>query len=135
MRNIADWLQANGITRVTVAPDWMFISCGYMAGDAQRIICRIYEFRGWRSGWALAPVMFCAQLKEQDLLLSLTVVGMTPEELFAWAGVDTERLTVTTLPAITSSGEPEGNLLTGQPRVSYRKWRVMVLPILLILVV
>ncbi len=37
-------------------------------------------------------------------------------------------------------GEPEGNLLTGpwQPRVSYRKqwarWRVMILPILLILV-
>lgn len=81
--------------------------------------------------------MFCTQLKEQDLLLSLTVVGMTPEELFAWAGVDTERLTVTTLPAITPCGEPEGNLLTGpwQPRVSYRKWRVMVLPILLILVV
>ncbi len=55
-----------------------------------------------------------------------------------WCG--RERLTVTALPAITTYGEPEGNLLTGpwQPRVSYRKqwarWRVMILPILLILV-
>ncbi|EFC5581905.1 type II secretion system protein GspL, partial [Escherichia coli] len=60
--------------------------------------------------------------------------------LSAWAGADAERLTVTALPAITTYGEPEGNLLTGpwQPRVSYRKqwarWRVMILPILLILV-
>lgn len=36
MRNIAQWLQENGITRATVAPDWMSIPCGYMAGDAQR---------------------------------------------------------------------------------------------------
>ncbi|HHO9640568.1 TPA: type II secretion system protein GspL [Escherichia coli] len=42
--------------------------------------------------------------------------------------------------SVIVSGEPEGNLLTGQwqPRVSYRKqwarWRVMVLPVLLILV-
>jgi len=93
MRNIAQWLQENGITRATVAPDWMSIPCGFMAGDAQRVICRIDE-----------------------------------------------RLTVTALPAVTTYGEPEGNLLTGpwQPRVSYRKqwarWRVMILPILLILV-
>ncbi|MCJ8728020.1 type II secretion system protein GspL, partial [Escherichia coli] len=72
--------------------------------------------------------------------LSLTVVGIAPEELSAWAGADAERLTVTALPAIITYGEPEGNLLTGpwQPRVSYRKqwarWRVMILPILLILV-
>ncbi len=89
---------------------------------------------------ALAPVMFRAQLNEQDIPLSLTVVGIAPEELSAWAGADAERLTVTALPAITTYGESEGNLLTGpwQPRVSYRKqwarWRVMILPILLILV-
>ncbi len=77
----------------------------------------------------------------RPITLSLTVVGIAPEELSAWAGADAERLTVTTLPAITPCGEPEGNLLTGpwQPRVSYRKqwarWRVMALPILLILVV
>lgn len=140
MRNIAQWLQANGITRATVAPDWMSIPCGFMAGDAQRVICRINECRGWSAGWALAPVMFRAQLNEQNLPLSLTVVGIAPEELSAWAGADAERLTVTALPAITTYGEPEGNLLTGpwQPRVSYRKqwarWRVMILPILLILV-
>lgn len=140
MRNIAQWLQANGITRATVAPDWMSIPCGYMAGDAQRVICRIDECRGWSAGRALAPVMFRAQLNEQDLPFSLTVVGIAPEELSAWAGADAERLTVTALPAITTYGEPEGNLLTGpwQPRVSYRKqwarWRVMILPILLILV-
>ncbi|RXB07826.1 type II secretion system protein GspL [Escherichia coli] len=70
----------------------------------------------------------------------VTVVGIAPEKLSAWAGADAERLTVTALPAITTYGEPEGNLLTGpwQPRVSYRKqwarWRVMILPILLILV-
>ncbi len=46
MRNIAQWLQANGITRATVAPDWMSIPCGFMAGDAQRVICRIDECRG-----------------------------------------------------------------------------------------
>ena len=84
--------------------------------------------------------MFRAQLNEQDIPLSLTVVGIAPEELSAWAGADAERLTVTALPAIITYGEPEGNLLTGpwQPRVSYRKqwarWRVMILPILLILV-
>ncbi|HGX4168918.1 TPA: type II secretion system protein GspL [Escherichia coli] len=54
MRNIAQWLQANGITRATVAPDWMSIPCGYMAGDAQRVICRIDECRGWSAGRALA---------------------------------------------------------------------------------
>ena len=49
-------------------------------------------------------------------------------------------LTVTALARHTTYGESEGNLLTGpwQPRVSYRKqwarWRVMILPILLILV-
>ncbi|ELO4993959.1 type II secretion system protein GspL [Escherichia coli] len=140
MRNIAQWLQENGITRAIVAPDWMSIPCGYMAGDAQRVICRIDECRGWSAGLALAPVMFRAQLNEQDLPLSLTVVGIAPEELSAWAGADAERLTVTALPAIATSGEPAGNLLTGtwQPCASYRKqwarWRVMVLPILLILV-
>ncbi len=128
------------ITRATVAPDWMSIPCGFMACDAQRVICRIDECRGWSAGLALAPVMFRAQLNEQDLPLSLTVVGIAPEKLSAWAGADAERLTVTALPAITTYGEPEGNLLTGpwQPRVSYRKqwarWRVMILPILLILV-
>ena len=111
MRNIAQWLQANGITRATVAPDWMSIPCGYMAGDAQRVICRIDECRGWSAGRALAPVMFRAQLNEQDLPFSLTVVGIAPEELSAWAGADAERLTVTALPAITTYGEPEGNLL------------------------
>lgn len=127
-------------TRATVAPDWMSIPCGFMACDAQRVICRIDECRGWSAGLALAPVMFRAQLNEQDLPLSLTVVGIAPEKLSAWAGADAERLTVTALPAITTYGEPEGNLLTGpwQPRVSYRKqwarWRVMILPILLILV-
>lgn len=127
-------------TRATVAPDWMSIPCGFMAGDAQRVICRIDECRGWSAGRALAPVMFRAQLNEQNLPLSLTVVGIAPEKLSAWAGADAERLTVTALPAITTYGEPEGNLLTGpwQPRVSYRKqwarWRVMILPILLILV-
>ena len=140
MRNIAQWLQENGIAYATVAPDWMFIPCGYLAGDAQRVICRIDECRGWSAGRTLAPVMFCAQLNEQDLPLSLTVVGIAPEELSAWAGVDAERLTVTALPAITTYAEPEGNLLTGpwQPRVSYQKqwvrWRVMILQILLILV-
>ncbi|XNM76601.1 hypothetical protein ACLK19_19780 [Escherichia coli] len=95
---------------------------------------------GWSAGLALAPVMFRAQLNEQDLPLSLSVVGIAPEKLSAWAGADAERLTVTALPAVTTYGEPEGNLLTGpwQPRVSYRKqwarWRVMILPILLILV-
>ncbi|HAV9711519.1 TPA: type II secretion system protein GspL [Escherichia coli] len=134
---MSDALQA---TRATVAPDWMSIPCGFMAGDAQRVICRIDECRGWSAGLALAPVMFRAQLNEQDLPLSLTVVGIAPEKLSAWAGADAERLTVTALPAVTTYGEPEGNLLTGpwQPRVSYRKqwarWRVMILPILLILV-
>lgn len=120
MRNIAQWLQENGITRATVAPDWMSIPCGFMACDAQRVICRIDECRGWSAGLALAPVMFRAQLNEQDLPLSLTVVGIAPEKLSAWAGADAERLTVTALPAITTYGEPEGNLLTGpwQPRVS-----------------
>ncbi|EPH5172334.1 type II secretion system protein GspL, partial [Escherichia coli] len=132
--------QENGITSATVAPDWMSIPCGFMAGDAQRVICRIDECRGWSAGRALAPAMFRAQLNEQDLPLSLTVVGIAPEELSAWADADAERLTITALPAINTSGEPEGNLLSGQwqPRVSYRKqwarWRVMVLPILLILV-
>lgn len=105
MRNIAQWLQANGITRATVAPDWMSIPCGYMAGDAQRVICRIDECRGWSAGRALAPVMFRAQLNEQDLPFSLTVVGIAPEELSAWAGADAERLTVTALPAITTYTE------------------------------
>ncbi|HHO2818088.1 TPA: type II secretion system protein GspL [Escherichia coli] len=102
MRNIAQWLQANGITRATVAPDWMSIPCGFMAGDAQRVICRIDECRGWSAGRALAPVMFRAQLNEQNLPISLTVVGIAPEELSAWAGADAERLTVTALPAITT---------------------------------
>ena len=60
MRNIAQWLQENGITRATVAPDWMSIPCGFMACDAQRVICRIDECRGWSAGRALAPVMFRA---------------------------------------------------------------------------
>ncbi|EBH8768115.1 type II secretion system protein GspL [Salmonella enterica] len=140
MRNIAQWLQENGITRATVAPDWMSIPCGYMACDAQRIICRIDECRGWSAGRVLAPVMFRAQFNEQASPFSLTVAGIAPEEVFAWAGADVEQLIVTALPAITTYGEPEGNLLTGawQPRVSYRKqwtrWRAMILPILLILV-
>ncbi|MGU0172175.1 hypothetical protein ACVXG8_17865 [Escherichia coli] len=50
MPNIAQWLQENGITRATVAPDWMSIPCGFMAGDAQRVICRIDECRGWSAG-------------------------------------------------------------------------------------
>ena len=91
MRNIAQWLQENGITRATVAPDWMSIPCGFMAGDAQRVICRIDECRGWSAGLALAPVMFRAQLNEQDLPLSLTVVGIAPEKLSAWAGADADR--------------------------------------------
>ncbi|MEK8572159.1 type II secretion system protein GspL, partial [Escherichia coli] len=91
MRNIAQWLQENGITRATVAPDWMSIPCGFMACDAQRVICRIDECRGWSAGLALAPVMFRAQLNEQDLPLSLTVVGIAPEKLSAWAGADAER--------------------------------------------
>ncbi|MGU0161837.1 type II secretion system protein GspL [Escherichia coli] len=66
MRNIAQWLQENGITRATVAPDWMSIPCGFMAGDAQRVICRIDECQGWSAGRALAPVMFRAQLNEQE---------------------------------------------------------------------
>lgn len=140
MRNIAQWLQANGITRAIVAPDWMSIPCGYMTCDAQRVICRIDECRGWSAGRALAPAMFRAQFNEQEPPLSLTVVGIAPEEVSAWAGSDIKRLTVTSLPAITTSGEPEGNLLSGpwQPRVSYRKqwarWRVMILSVLLILV-
>lgn len=77
--------------------------------------------RGWSAGgrW-LSHVR--AQLNEQNLPISLTVVGIAPEELSAWAGADAERLTVTALPAITTYGESEGNLLTGpwQPRVSYR---------------
>ena len=81
MRNIAQWLQENGITRATVAPDWMSIPCGFMACDAQRVICRIDECRGWSAGLALAPVMFRAQLNEQDLPLSLTVVGIAPEKV------------------------------------------------------
>ncbi len=113
MRNIAQWLQENGITRATVAPDWMSIPCGFMACDAQRVICRIDECRGWSAGLALAPVMFRAQLNEQDLPLSLTVVGIALGSHPAWAGADAERLTVTALPAITTYGEPEGNLLTG----------------------
>ncbi|EDV7203279.1 type II secretion system protein GspL [Salmonella enterica subsp. enterica serovar Bredeney] len=140
MHNIVQWLQENGITRATVAPDWMSIPCGYMAGDAQRVICRIDECRGWSAGRALAPVMFLAQHNEQASPLSLTVVGVAPEEISVWSGADAERLAITVLPAITTCGEPAGNLLTGgwQPRVSYRKqwarWRVMILPVLLILV-
>lgn len=84
------------------------IPCGFMACDAQRVICRIDECRGWSAGLALAPVMFRAQLNEQDLPLSLTVVGIAPEKLSAWAGADAECLTVTALPAITTYGEPEG---------------------------
>ncbi|MCZ5421031.1 hypothetical protein O5558_03555 [Escherichia coli] len=38
-----------------------------------------------------------AQLNEQDLPISLTVVGIAPEELSAWAGADAERLTVSGL--------------------------------------
>ncbi len=72
MRNIAQWLQANGITRATVAPDWMSIPCGFMAGDAQRVICRIDECRGWSAGRGAGPVMFRAQLNEQNLPISLT---------------------------------------------------------------
>lgn len=49
---------------------------GFMACDAQRVICRIDECRGWSAGLALAPVMFRAQLNEQDLPLSLTVVAL-----------------------------------------------------------
>ena len=140
MRNISKWLQDNGITRAIVAPVWMSIPSGYMAGDAQRIICRIDECLGWSAGRALAPAMFRAQLNEQEPPLSLTVVGIAPEEVSSWAGSDTKRLTVTPLPGISTSGEPEGNLLSGpwQPRLSYRKqwvrWRVMILSVLLILV-
>ncbi|MFP1557418.1 hypothetical protein ACLB1T_06330 [Escherichia coli] len=53
MRNIARRWQENGITCATVAPDWMSIPCGFMAGDAQRVICRIDECRGWSAGRAL----------------------------------------------------------------------------------
>lgn len=140
MRNIVTWMQANGITRATVAPDWMSIPCGYMVGDAQRVICRIDECRGWSAGRALAPVMFHAQLNEQESPLTLTVTGIAPEEVSAWAGADAERLTITSLPALTHCGEPEGNLLSGpwQPCVSYRKlwayWRRIVLPVLPVLV-
>ncbi|EHH8704744.1 type II secretion system protein GspL [Escherichia coli] len=131
----ADRVREGSSLRAALAELRLFMAC-----DAQRVICRIDECRGWSAGLALAPVMFRAQLNEQDLPLSLTVVGIAPEKLSAWAGADAERLTVTALPAITTYGEPEGNLLTGpwQPRVSYRKqwarWRVMILPILLILV-
>ena len=123
MRNIVPWMQANGITRATVAPDWMSIPCGYMVGDAQRVICRIDECRGWSAGRALAPVMLRAQINEQESPLTLTVGGIEPEELSTWAGANAERLTVAVLPAITTYGEPEGNLLIGPwlPRVSYRK--------------
>ncbi|EJV7388721.1 type II secretion system protein GspL, partial [Escherichia coli] len=140
MRNIAQWLQENGITRATVAPDWMSIPCGFMACDAQRVICRIDECRGWSAGRALAPVMLRAQINEQESPLTLTVGGIEPEELSTWAGANAERLTVAVLPAITTYGEPEGNLLIGPwlPRVSYRKqwarWRGMILPVLLLLV-
>lgn len=140
MRNIAQWLQANGITRATVAPDWMSIPCGFMAGDAQRVICRIDECRGWSAGRALAPVMFRAQLNEQDLPLLLTVVGIAPEELSAWAGADAERPDRYGSARHYHLWRTGRNLLTGpwQPRVSYRKqwarWRVMILPVLLILV-
>ncbi|HHN9985574.1 TPA: type II secretion system protein GspL [Escherichia coli] len=140
MRNITQWLQENGITRVTVAPDWMSIPCDSLAGDAQRVICRLDECRGWSAGRALAPAMFRAQLNEQVSPFSQTVTGIAPEEVSAWAGADAERLTITSLPALTHCGEPEGNLLSGpwQPRVSYRKqwayWRRTVLPVLLVLV-
>ncbi|QMA58855.1 type II secretion system protein GspL [Escherichia fergusonii] len=105
MRNIAQWLQANGITRATVAPDWMSIPCGSMAGDAQRVICRIDECRGWSAGWALAPFMFRTQLNEQESPLSLTVVGIAPEELSAWAGADAGRLTITLRITVKEIGE------------------------------
>ena len=140
MRNIVDWLQANGIIYATVVPDWMSIPCGYMVGNAQRILCRIDECRGWSSGLTLASSMFRAQLNEQTSPLSLSVVGVELKEVSAWAATDSEGLTVTALPAITTYGEPEGNLLSGpwRPRVSYRKqwrrWRSIILPALLILV-
>ncbi|UCQ26580.1 type II secretion system protein GspL [Edwardsiella tarda] len=140
MKNIAEWLQMNAITHATVAPDWMSIPCGHMIGDAKRVICRIDECRGWSAGGGLAPEMMRVQCHEQVRPLSLTVDGIVPEVVSAWASADAEWLTVTAGPTSCERGEPEGNLLTGpwQPRVSYRKqwvhWRVMVLPVLLVLV-
>lgn len=140
MKNIADWLQANGITRAIVVPDWMSIPSGHMAGDAERVICRLDECRGWSAGRALAPEMFRAQRRGQDQPLSLTVVGVALEEVSAWGGEDTAGVTITAGPARCERGEPEWNLLTGpwQPRISYLKqwarWRGMALPVLLILV-
>ncbi len=70
--------------------------------------CRIDECRGWSAGRALAPGHVPRTAQWQDIPLSLTVVGIAPEELSAWAGADAERLTITALPAIITYGEPEG---------------------------
>ncbi|MFR4487356.1 MAG: type II secretion system protein GspL [Escherichia coli] len=82
MRNIAQWLQANGITRATVAPDWMSIPGLWLA---MRRVRRIDECRGWARAGA---GVFRAQLNEQntDCNRGRHCTG----RLSAWAGADAE---------------------------------------------
>ena len=53
-------------------------------------------------------IMFRAQLNEQNLPISLTVVGIAPEELSAWLVRDAERPTVALCPPLPPYGESEG---------------------------
>ncbi|STH69916.1 GspL-like protein [Escherichia coli] len=95
---------------------------------------------GWSAGLALAPVMFRAQLNEQDLPLSLTVVGIAPEKLSAWADADAERLTVYSSARhyhLWRTGrEPADRAVAASRQLpkQWARWRVRILPILLILV-
>lgn len=140
MKYIVDWLQYHEINHATAVPDWMSIPCGNMIFHADRVITRIDICQGWSGGPALIPDILRAQISAQKQPLLLTVIGISPQEIAAWFGTDSEKLKITSELSLCEYGQPEGNLLTGpwQPRVSYRKqwirWRAVILSVFLILV-
>ncbi len=79
---IAQWLQANGITRATVAPDWIpFLVAIWLAMRNGLSAASMMPGMERRAGAGSGHVPRTAQ--EQNLPLSLTVVGIAPEELSA----------------------------------------------------
>lgn len=139
MRDILDWLQECGLTRVTVAPDWMSVPEGHMVIDSDRCLTRIDICRGWSTGMALAPEMFRAHASEHPGPLHMAVVGDKKESVADWIDSCAEQATFVHCGALSERGQPEGNLLAGkcQPRISYQqqwmRWRPFVFPVLLTL--
>lgn len=136
MRDVLDWLHMNGITRATVAPDWMSIPEGHMVIQTDRCLTRIDACRGWSACMELAPEMLRTQYREHSGPFQFVVVGDTTEKVSGWIDSRADGVRLVHNRILSERGQPEGNLLSGkwQPRISYNqqwtRWRPFVLPVL-----